>query len=75
MPILRGERLIGEIDARVHRQQDRLHLRALRLERGVRVSDLLCAQLHRALGRLAGQCGADQVTFAPEVRARLGSPI
>lgn len=72
MPILRGERLIGEIDARVHRQEDRLHVRAWRMEPGVRVSDRLRHQLHGPLQRLARQCAVAGVTLAEKVAQRIG---
>lgn len=49
LPILRNGVLIGRLDAKAHRQQGRMELKALHLEAGVRVSQSLARDLVRTL--------------------------
>ncbi|HEV3075873.1 MAG TPA: crosslink repair DNA glycosylase YcaQ family protein [Thermoanaerobaculia bacterium] len=58
MPLLEGERLVGRIDPKLHRAADRLDVRSVRWEPGVRPSRRRWAALDAAVGRLAALAGA-----------------
>jgi uncharacterized protein YcaQ len=58
MPLLEGERLVGRIDPKLHRAADRLEVRSVRWEAGVRPSRRRRAALDAAVGRLAALVGA-----------------
>lgn len=58
MPILDGERLVGRLDPKLHREQGVLEIRGLWWEPGARPSR---ARLEDALARLAGFVGAREV--------------
>jgi len=58
MPLLEGERLVGRIDPKLHRGEDRLEVRSVRWEPGVRPTRRRQAALDAAVGRLAALVGA-----------------
>ncbi len=58
MPILEGERLVGRIDPKLHRETRRLEVRSLVWEPGTRPSRRRLAALDLAVGRLATRLGA-----------------
>lgn len=63
LPILRGDRLLGRLDAKLHRDQGRLQVKGLWWEEGVRATPRLSAKLQEALLRLAAFEGADKVSL------------
>lgn len=65
LPILEGERLIGRLDPKLHRDRGLLEIRALWWEPGVRESKGRQAALEAALDRLARQVGAEGWQRAP----------
>jgi uncharacterized protein YcaQ len=60
MPLLEGERLVGRIDPKLHRGEDRLEVRSVRWEPGVRPTRRRLAALDAAVGRLAALVGASR---------------
>ena len=62
-PMLDGDRLIGRIDVRALRSEDRLHVQRFWLERGVRWSTAKKGRLDKELARQARLCGASSVTW------------
>lgn len=68
MPILAGDRLIGRIDPRLDKKNRRLHVQLLQIEPGVERTDVLMANIHRALRAFAETHGATAVTVASEGR-------
>ena len=62
-PILEGDRLVGRIDAKAERDADRLHVRALWPEEGVRFGAGRLTRLEAALQRVARLAGVSGVTF------------
>jgi uncharacterized protein YcaQ len=62
MPILEGERLVGRLDPKLHREEGRLEVRALWWEPGVRQSRNRHAALEAAVARLARLLGAERWT-------------
>ncbi|SNS70918.1 hypothetical protein SAMN05421763_102821 [[Luteovulum] sphaeroides subsp. megalophilum] len=65
-PILEGDRLIGRIDMRAHRESGSLRVRALWPEAGVRLGSRRLGRLGAELDRLAQFAGCDQVKFEPD---------
>jgi uncharacterized protein YcaQ len=63
LPILEGERLIGRLDPKLHRDQGRLEIKNLWWEPGVRQSKGRRAGLEAALDRLAKLVGAEEWTL------------
>ena len=59
MPILEGERLVGRLDPKLHRERGLLEVRALWWEPGVRESKGRRAALEAAVERLARLVGAE----------------
>lgn len=53
LPILRRGKLIGRIDAKAHRQQGRLEIKAAYFEDGIKASDALYADLAKLLRNFA----------------------
>ncbi|HEX6861198.1 MAG TPA: crosslink repair DNA glycosylase YcaQ family protein, partial [Thermoanaerobaculia bacterium] len=60
LPILEGERLVGRLDAKLHRSEGLLEIKGLWWEPGVRPAKGRQAALEAALGRLAGFVGAER---------------
>ncbi|CAN0604205.1 unnamed protein product, partial [Ectocarpus sp. 12 AP-2014] len=52
-PLMEGERLVGRVDMKAERDRDRLHIKALWPERGVRFGRARMAKLETALERSA----------------------
>ncbi|HSR66435.1 MAG TPA: crosslink repair DNA glycosylase YcaQ family protein [Acidobacteriota bacterium] len=65
LPILRGDRLIGRLDAKLHRDQGRLQVKGLWWEEGVSLTPGVTAGLEEALLRMAALEGADKVSWPP----------
>jgi uncharacterized protein len=65
MPILEGDRLVGRLDPKLHRDQGVLEVRALWWEPGVKESKGRRAALEAALDRLARLVGASAVRARP----------
>lgn len=63
-PVLEGDRLVGRIDAKAHRDACALRVRAFWPEAGVRLTKERRAKLERELDRLAGFSGCERVAFA-----------
>lgn len=70
MPMLEGERLVGRIDPKLHRDADRLEVRSVRWEPGVQPGRRRVAALDAAVGRLATQVGASRWTLPAAARRR-----
>ena len=65
-PVLEGDRLIGRLDAKAHRAEGILRVRAFWPEWGVRATSGRVARLEAELGRLARFAGCDRVDYAPD---------
>lgn len=65
-PLLEGARLIGRLDAALHRPRDALHLRALWLEPGQSLTKARQAKIEAELARLAAFAGVSHVTRAAD---------
>lgn len=65
-PVLEGDRLIGRLDAKAHRDEGVLRWRAFWPEAGVRMGLARTAALERAVERLAGFAGCDRVERAAD---------
>ncbi len=63
LPILEGERLVGRLDPKLHRDRGELQVRGLWWEPGVRPTRTRMSALRSALGRLARLVGADRVSL------------
>lgn len=64
-PLLEGDRVVGRLDARAHRDTGALRVRALWPEAGVRFGAGRMARLQAELDRLARFAGCDRVEFLP----------
>lgn len=64
-PVLEGDRIIGRIDAKAHRQDQTLRVRAFWPEPGVSLGAGRLARLDGALHRLAVFAGCDKVEYLP----------
>jgi len=62
LPILQGERLVGRLDPKLHRDRGLLEVRALWWEPGVKASQGRRSALEAALERLARLVGAEDFT-------------
>jgi len=71
LPLLRRDRLIGRMDAKAHRAEQRFEVRALYLEEGVRPSDALVRDVARALRELAEWHGTPAVDVRKTTPATL----
>lgn len=64
-PLLEGDRLIGRLDAKAHRAEQVLRVRAFWPEAGVRLTRARLGRLEAELDRLARFAGCDRVDFLP----------
>ncbi|MEO9825736.1 MAG: crosslink repair DNA glycosylase YcaQ family protein [Paracoccaceae bacterium] len=62
-PLMEGDRLVGRVDMKAERDRDRLHIKALWPERGVRFGQARLAKLESALARSARLAEVSQVSF------------
>jgi uncharacterized protein YcaQ len=69
LPILEGERLIGRLDPKLHRDRGVLEIKNLWWEPGVRESKGRQASLASALDRLTRLVGAEEWELSPPPRA------
>lgn len=67
-PLLEGEKLIGRIDMKAHRDCGELRVRALWPERGVKWSEARMRRLEAELDRVRRFAGLERVLFANEWR-------
>lgn len=65
LPILEGDRLVGRLDPKLHRERGLLEIKGLWWEPGVRASKGRQAALEAAVERLARLTGAAEWTLAP----------
>ena len=65
-PLMEGDRLVGRIDMKAHRDRGLLHITALWPERSVRWSNVRTKRLHAELDRVRRFAGLDQVEFAKD---------
>lgn len=63
LPILEGERLVGRLDPKLHRDRGLLEVRQVWWEPGVRESQARRKKLETALDRLAGFVGAEEFSI------------
>jgi len=70
LPILEGERLIGRLDPKLHREEGRLEIRGLWWEPGVAETRGRMEALDAALGRLARFVGVESWTLPRGVKRR-----
>jgi uncharacterized protein YcaQ len=61
LPILEGDRFVGRLDPKLHRDQDRLEVRSLYWEPGIRPTRARRRQLDEALAVLAQRVGASTI--------------
>jgi hypothetical protein len=64
MPILEGERLVGRLDPKLHRDRGVLEIKGLWWEAGVKTTRARRCALEEALARLATFVGAEEVAWA-----------
>jgi uncharacterized protein YcaQ len=64
-PILQGDRLVGRLDAKAHRNEGVLRVRAFWPEAGVALTQARTAKLMAELDRLARFSNCDRVEFLP----------
>ncbi|HSC18136.1 MAG TPA: hypothetical protein VLC74_04395, partial [Rhizomicrobium sp.] len=62
-PLLEGARLAGRIDMKAEREQDRLLVRGLWLEKGLTLSRARRAKLEQELARQARLAGVRDIVF------------
>lgn len=65
LPILQGERIVARVDMKAHRSDDKLRIRALWPERGVRWTDRRQQQFEAEAQRLTRLARVSQVDFDP----------
>lgn len=64
-PVLEGDRLIGRLDAKAHRSENTLRVRAFWPEQGLRPSAARTQRLEAEIDRLARFAGCEQVEYLP----------
>ena len=64
-PVLEGDRLVGRLDAKAHRNESLLRVRAFWPEAGVQLTQARTAKLMAELDRLARFSNCDRVEFLP----------
>ena len=65
-PVMEGDRLIGRIDMKAQRDNERLKIRAYWPEPGVRASKGRLAKLEAELQRMARFSGCSEIEFDPD---------
>lgn len=79
LPILHDGRLVGRLDAKAHRRDRRLEVKAIHLEPGVEVTVDLIEGIATALTRFASWQGLDDIEIVmsnpPVLRRRLGAAL
>jgi uncharacterized protein len=75
LPVLRRGRLVGRLDAKAHRAEDRFEVKALYLEEGVRADAALARDLAAALAACARWHGAAEVTIRRTAPATFATPL
>lgn len=65
-PVLEGDRLVGRLDAKAHRSEGTLRVRAFWPEAGVALTQARTAKLMAELDRLARFAGCDRVDLLPD---------
>ncbi|WP_417685851.1 winged helix-turn-helix domain-containing protein [Roseibium sp.] len=65
-PVLEGEKLIGRIDMKAHRAEDRLHVTAFWPEPSIRMTAGRLSRLESALTRSARLAGVSAISFAAD---------
>jgi uncharacterized protein YcaQ len=75
LPILRRGRLIGRMDAKAHRKEGIFEVRALYLERGVRLSDRAAADVAGAIQECADWHGTPTVSITRSHPPQLAQQI
>jgi uncharacterized protein YcaQ len=65
-PVLQGDRLVGRLDAKAHRSEGVLRVRAFWPEAGVQLTKARTAKLMAELDRLARFSGCNRVEFLPD---------
>ena len=61
LPLLEGERLVGRLDPKHHRDRGELEVRRIWWEKGIKPTRARLRQLNEATGRFAEQIGAKTV--------------
>jgi uncharacterized protein YcaQ len=61
LPLLEGDRLVGRLDPKVHREKGVLEVRGLWWEPGIKASKIRLKRLREALEELARFTGADEI--------------
>ncbi len=64
-PVLEGDRIIGRIDMKAHRDVGQLRVKAFWPEAGVAMGRGRLARFEAELGRMAGFAGCDRIVMAP----------
>ncbi|MCC6147364.1 MAG: winged helix DNA-binding domain-containing protein, partial [Anaerolineaceae bacterium] len=64
LPLLVRGALVGRMDAKAHRKENRFEIKSLHLEPHVQLDDALAAEIAAAIRRCAAWHGAPQVTAA-----------
>ncbi|MGC2204966.1 MAG: crosslink repair DNA glycosylase YcaQ family protein [Thermoplasmata archaeon] len=67
LPILRGEALIGRLDARLDKEKRRLQVHAIFAEPAAPTAKAVATEIREELDRLAAFLGADSVAFTSRV--------
>ena len=65
-PVLEGDRLVGRLDAKAHRNEGTLRVRAFWPEAGVQLTKARTAKLMAELDRLARFSNCNRVEFLPD---------
>ncbi|MEP4197105.1 MAG: crosslink repair DNA glycosylase YcaQ family protein [Aliishimia sp.] len=65
-PIMQGDRLVGRVDMKAHRDRDTLNVRAVWPERGVRWGKARIQALETEAARLTKLAGVSHLTFTPD---------
>ena len=74
LPVLRGGQLVGRVDAKAHRAQKIMEIKALHLEPGVRTSEALARDLARAFRQFANWHGCTTLQLTHAAQAHLAVP-